>query len=526
MRKLVLVVFASMAMIFAVACGDDNENGGDGPGPQFDGGTEGLILPEGGTFPEGGAPDAGGDECDESMLGKYCSFKACTSDTDCAGVGMGTCVQGTCADEPCGTINTCLTLGDEDDGTVWGVCTCHCTPDDYNTPMLVEDTCPTLSKHMCSERFTVTTGSCSTDADCASAGAGFTCVAGVCQGDQAFCMKFCDPTLGTNTCEDPQACTLRSGSTFGIYEHAICWNKGCSANSDCPVMTTETCDTHNDTCTSGDKCWLLDYRGECTSDADCDTPDYWCKDLGGGYKYCVHVEGMCGKDGVCDTASGLCDAKPAALSNAAAKVGDACASDLDCAANQSCLNEMDYAKIYKKSGAACADDEECWSDACTGGTCEAGGLVTVGFRNGYCTISGCNYASTFTLGACGADADCNTLFSAGICQKTCTLADAASCRGNANDLYGDYECRDWSNLGTTGITQGPVCDWGTSTPCSIFEGAQTDCSYLGDMANSNPTNMECKKLDKTTATNQTDPTGYCMDDTASGDTIRSPMPTQ
>jgi hypothetical protein len=138
-------------------------------------------------------------------------------------------------------------------------------------------------------------------------------------------------------------------------------------------------------------------------------------------------------------------------------------------------------------------------------------------RNGYCIVLGCAFATatTYSEFSCPSGSDCNKLYGGGICQKTCTLATAASCRGHSGDKFGDYECRAWSNLSISGvaIAKGPVCDFGPLVSCS-FMPSTLDCSSLGDKTNS--TNMTCRKMNNTKTTNSHDPEGWCLDDTASG----------
>ena len=119
-----------------------------------------------------------------------------------------------------------------------------------------------------------------------------------------------------------------------------------------------------------------------------------------------------------------------------------------------------------------------------------------------------------------------------MCQKKCTVADAASCRGNAADLLGDYECRDFSNIqfasAPAPVAPSATCDFGTSMSCDIFSGSSLDCTSFGDMSNTaapNPTNMTCRGLDNQTKTNKFDVNGYCLDDTAAGAQQRNPLPT-
>ena len=92
---------------------------------------------------------------------------------------------------------------------------------------------------------------------------------------------------------------------------------------------------------------------------------------------------------------------------------------------------------------------------------------------------------------------------------------AADCRGQAKDLYGDYECRAWDRLswgGSVKISDKPGCDIGPAMTCDLL-GANLDCSYVG--LKNNPTNMSCRGLDGTKLAKGT-AKGFCLDDTASG----------
>jgi len=514
-----------------LACSDDG--GSDGPAPgegiNFDGG-DGQVPSETIVGLEVGPDAPPAAECDPAFLGKYCSSKPCTGDTDCTGIGTGKCGTGGFCENPtqCGDKNLCLSLGTEDDGTRWGICTCNCVADDPATPLVVEDNCPDLTKNQCSSELEVSiNANCTSDADCVSAvGQGWTCevATGRCLGIEAFCLKFCDPQLGTNTCDGKLACDPGAGATWGVFDKTVCSRKGCTKDEECLVDIGTTCNPKTDNCQTGEKCLVLDIRGDtdgCTQDSECET-DYVCADLE-GHKYCTYKEGRCSKPGKCDTASGLCDVHPAGTFKVGAKVGDTCNSDLDCEKNQTCLFELDWSKMMKKMGTACKDDGECCSNTCTGGTCAGGGYCTTQYRNGYCTTRGCAFATTLAIRACDATSDCNRIYSGGLCQKKCTLADAPSCRGNASDYLGDYECRNWSGISAGGpsMTKGPVCDFGTVFSCDVF--TQLGCESWGETGN--PTNMKCRTLAGIATANVKDPLGFCLDDTASGTTVRSPLPT-
>jgi len=464
MRKLVFGIVGILAIgAFVVACGDDDKPTPDkGPTP-FDGG----VLDNGGDdlpwLAEGGTDEGGPiGKCDENSLGK-----ACTADTDCGG--------GTAPNKCLGTSST------------GGVCVCDCTPDDTSTPLVNEDSCPNLKTSGCGS-ITYTSGQ---------------------KGN--LCFKYCDPTLGTNTCSGKIACLSRSGAQVGFFDKAICLFEGCTKDSDCPVATSTKCDTTKKNCPTGEEC-LATWTGS--------------------------VDGLCAKPGKCDTASGLCDVKPATLSKATAKVGDPCKDDTECADNQSCFAETDLAAIclardsagactkkLAKSGATCTTDDDCCSGGCTGGKCDAGRPCGVLYRNGYCVTANCAFSKTLTQFACDAGSTCNVLFSGGICFKKCDLTKAGECRGNASDLWGDYECRGWNNLslGGTAISDAPTCENGMGTACDVFgTSGSLDCSSLGDKTNT--TKMSCRTLGNKATTNKFDSSGFCFDDTASGTAIRNPLP--
>jgi hypothetical protein len=118
------------------------------------------------------------------------------------------------------------------------------------------------------------------------------------------------------------------------------------------------------------------------------------------------------------------------------------------------------------------------------------------------------------------------MWSGGLCFKTCSLTTAADCRNHSGDLFGDYECRGWNNLSLGGVpvTTAPICEEGGLFTCDFLSTSSLDCSSVGSSM-SNPTNMACRSLGNTILTNSYDPLGRCLDNTASGTTYRSPLPT-
>jgi hypothetical protein len=112
-----------------------------------------------------------------------------------------------------------------------------------------------------------------------------------------------------------------------------------------------------------------------------------------------------------------------------------------------------------------------------------------------------------------------------MCQRTCSLTAAVQCRGLTTgtlvDYLGDYECRAWNNLalGSLPISDDAVCDFGPSVSCDIFAGTTLTCASLG--LDPNSTNMSCRNLGNQATTNQFDPQGFCLDNTASGSQVRA-----
>jgi hypothetical protein len=193
--------------------------------------------------------------------------------------------------------------------------------------------------------------------------------------------------------------------------------------------------------------------------------------------------------------------------------------------------EHDQGKYEKQSGAPCNGGSECCSASCTNHKCDPGYCLVVN-RNGYCTIQGCQFAGTLAQAACPAGSSCH-LFAAvgGACLRSCDPTKAADCRGNAADLYGDYECRNWSGIMVgsappTPVALEPTCEPGSLFPCAALQASSIDCTAVGaDLSGkTNPTEMACRKLDGAKLTSIYDPAGFCLDSTASGVGYRNPMP--
>lgn len=275
---------------------------------------------------------------------------------------------------------------------------------------------------------------------------------------QNLCLMYCSPKIGANDCLGKQACHPASGAFAQLSaDKAVCLFPGCEQDAGCPVITTTSCDTTLKNCPAGQTCHALSANS---------------------------TAGRCALPGACDTNSRLCAPRTANF-KATAKVGDPCNADTDCGASMRC-------ELERTTGS--------WVHA----------------RNGYChTMVGCVFGSTLQQFACPSGSLCNKRYPGGLCFKSCSLSNAATCRGHSADKYGDYECRDWNikKYSWLATTSGPVCEWGDAVPCNLFP-MVLQCPNWGDTGNT--TAMECRLPSGIKTTQPYDPAGLCLDNTASG----------
>lgn len=360
----------------------------------------------------------------------------------------------------CGNAAICLPF---DDTT--GICTCECMPDDPNTPLIVEDNCPDQAYNTCGT-VPLADGS-----------------------DIGLCLKKCDPKIGANDCQSPISCHPMSGLEVGIYDSPVCLFPGCDADDQCQVLSSEECKT--------------DGTVACTDTTAKCLP----REEGG-------LDGLCVLPGKCDLTSGNCGPRENNF-NADAKIGDPCQDDTECGATMACERETDMADYGVATG-PCTENGDCCSGRCdaTTGQCQPG-TCSIHSRNGYCYQQFCAFDS-LTEFACPTGSICNKFYSVGLCQKSCTLDDASSCRGVTGDLNGDFECRSYNNFNQFfESADGPTCDWGDMVDCTVFGITDINCSFFG-LGAGNDTNMRCLGLDGADKTDPRDSTGFCLDDTASG----------
>lgn len=426
------------------------------------------------------------------------------------------------AGNECGNAATCVITHAKG-----GVCACDCVPDDPQTPLANEDSCPGHPTNVCVPLY-LTGGS-----------------------TKYYCFQVCQPRLGGNDCQAGLSCDPRSVGLLpfdrvssylefvlpdwplsGKPARAVCALPGCANDTACPVVTAAACAG----CGADGKSCTPPVQKNCPA-------GQLCMSYAGG------DEGRCTVPGVCDKTSGLC--KEHASGKATAKVGDPCKDDTECAGNMRCLMEFDPPKDKKMGGESCNAASECCSGTCHAafGKCTSCPVV---YRNGYCTITDCIFAKTLTTKACPAGSACNVGKSSirpewlppnasvrrltsdirGMCQKICDMTKAEDCRNNPNDLVGDYECRSWDDWWYPAVSMvfpaAHVCDFGPEVSCSLTahlpQGGpgSSSCAVFGN--SNNTTNMTCRTLDGKPTTDKYDPYGYCLDDTASGTAIRNPLP--
>ncbi len=301
--------------------------------------------------------------------------------------------------------------------------------------------------------------------DCYKRGAGLTCGNVAYPAKQYRCLQKCNPSLGKNDCPAGIACNPRSAALSGNISQAVCAYPPCKNAMQCPVYLNKTCKTQGST----SQCSGLPKGSSCAPPAPNAAPGTTLR---------------CALPGVCDSKSGLCAPHKYGISKA--KVGDPCKDDRGCGGQMRCDMQS------------------------TGSS----GMVHA--RNGYCFIEGGAFSSLSSR-ACTSGSRCNRLYYGGRCAKECDLKSPKTCRGYAKDKLGDYECRAWNNLsmGGTAIVSAPVCETGDTMACDMLKGSSLDCSTVG--LQNNPTKMSCRNpVSGKVLSNKYDPSGYCLDDTASG----------
>ena len=271
---------------------------------------------------------------------------------------------------------------------------------------------------------------------------------------QYFCFRRCTPYAGSTTCAAQVACDPYSTSISQSTKITLCSRAACQNNTDCPVLTSRSCNP-----TTGVGC--DSSKGES------------CYKLSSGL-------GRCALSGNCNIKNGLCEGHT--RGSAGATIGSPCEADTHCGNGMFCLQEQSI-----------------------------GGQVF--WRQGYCSLFGCLSSGTLPSLSCPSGSTCNRSYVSlgGLCQKTCTLNQATTCRSVNGDKLADYECYSWNHyiLEGAAVTSAPVCDLPIS--CDLLSGG---CEGLGLSPNS--TGMDCRNsASGQPLTDKEDPSGLCMDTTTS-----------
>ncbi|MCA9671188.1 MAG: hypothetical protein KC503_36570 [Myxococcales bacterium] len=360
-----------------------------------------------------------------------------------------------------------------------GICSKKCTPDDTSTPLVNEDDCP--NGFVCGEfRFT--------------SGTNFN-----------YCLKKCTPSLTQNPCPASSKTSCDPASTrFSGLDQTVCWFLACTADTDCPVMTAQTCTTNAD-CSS------------VASDAFCEN------------RVCARP-GKCSPGGIC---------APHTLGKANAKPGDPCTSDLDCANNGFCLTQDDTAGLgpaYRNGYCtvrSCAFAQALPEFACpTGSTCH--NLFFGGLCHKTCdpaTASDCRNGTADQ----GGDYECyawNNLSISGInvtTEPVCQNAPSQTCDGLGTQLdctslapQGNPQnmgCRDRNTGVTKTQLRDPTGVCLDDTPSGTFQAAPDGGMDTGvDATPDTGADAGVDTAPDTTTDTTTDTTGDTSVDTTSSDT--------
>ena len=224
---------------------------------------------------------------------------------------------------------TCVTLP-----TGVSLCTHKCAPDDPSTPLVIEDSCPDLSKHVCAEVDPM--------------------------GGSNFCLARCKPTLGQATCAAGIACRPESSQMSGDVTQALCAYPACKSGNDCPVVLAETCNLAAP----------VPPCGGSPPGAFCVPDSPWA------------MNGKCALGGACDKTSGLC--APHGLGQAGAKVGDMCKDDRDCAASMRCDQQSGGSSAIHARNGYCVIDGCAFASTLVQRQCPSGSACQYLFPGGRC----------------------------------------------------------------------------------------------------------------------------------------------
>ena len=299
-----LVVMALTAGLALVGCSDDDDTGKD-TGVGKEAGVD--LTPADVSSPDKPATTDAPLSDGISKVGNM--GEGCTKNADCTG-----------------TPSICLTISKTKGASA---CSASCIQDDYQTPLVNEDSCPK----------------------------DFTC-SSVLMSDQTYklyCLRDCIPSETKNPCPATSKTACRPYSSRLVSPgKAVCFYAACTENKDCPVWGNTAC-----------------------------TADSECSSLGTG-AFCS--SSTCALPGKCITAAGICGAHPG-IGKKTAKVGDPCKSDLDCPENGYCIQESNaYTTaigVAYRNG-YCSVRDCMFSKTMPSFACPTGSHCNMRYYGGYC----------------------------------------------------------------------------------------------------------------------------------------------
>lgn len=216
------------------------------------------------------------------------------------------------------------------------VCAEKCQPDQLQTPLVNEDTCPGAGKDFLCSRISGT-------------------------GGPTHCLKICEPTTGKNTCSAGLSCSPRSVALTVNYDKAVCAYPACKTDQDCPVLLNRPCSPPGTTTAN---CTAMSKLAFCAENP-----------------YQSGTAGLCALPGKCDTKSGLCLGHT--WGKATARVGDPCIDDRQCGPNMRCRNELNAGTDSYPNG-YCAVEGCAFAKTLTHRACPAGSTCGRYYAGGLC----------------------------------------------------------------------------------------------------------------------------------------------
>ncbi len=212
------------------------------------------------------------------------------------------------------------------------ICSSACTPDDPQTPLVNEDSCPDLTQYTCAP-------------------------ANPAMPAQHLCVRRCAPQYATSVCGAGLACHWASAPYAQELDQAVCVWPRCTAAKDCPIYLALSC-------TPG-------ASGQCTSVAGA---------------FCAPDEasatgGTCALAGSCHQVSGLC--LPHSTTGQGA-IGATCKDDRDCKTGMRCDRQRTTLGVLHARNGYCTLEGCAFAKTLPQRACPAGSVCNRLFPGGLC----------------------------------------------------------------------------------------------------------------------------------------------